>query len=132
MVMCKNKIFDKKLINRNKNVIRIEDYKGSKTKIMFKCKKCLYEWKTRPDMILLSHHGCPSCNNNLPLTNIEYNGIQHYEPVGIFGGDEAFHKQIKRDKEIESYCSLNNINLIVLKYDMSDQEIKDFIVKTFT
>lgn len=47
---------------------------------------------------------------------IEYNGIQHYKPVAIFGGEEAFKKQCANDKIKYDYCQNNNINLIIIPY----------------
>ena len=48
---------------------------------------------------------------------VEYNGLQHYEPVR-FGGRskekaiEALKKQQIRDARLRTYCSENNIILI--------------------
>jgi hypothetical protein len=55
----------------------------------------------------------------LPEQNIciEYNGIQHYEPIKYFGGIEEFDKRIERDKIKIEYCKKNNIRLIVIKYN---------------
>lgn len=55
----------------------------------------------------------------LPCYNvcIEYNGIQHYEPVGYFGGQEAFENVVMRDKIKEDYCNENNVHLIKIAYD---------------
>ena len=47
---------------------------------------------------------------------IEYNGIQHYEPVAYFGGEEGFQNTVKRDKIKENYCKENNITLIKIPY----------------
>jgi len=56
-------------------------------------------------------------NNNDKLKHlIEYNGIQHYKPVAIFGGEEAFKKQCVNDKIKYDYCQNNNINLIIIPY----------------
>jgi hypothetical protein len=52
-------------------------------------------------------------------TCIEYQGIQHYEPVKLFGGEEKFKIQQKRDKIKMEYCQNNNIPLIIIKYDES-------------
>jgi hypothetical protein len=52
---------------------------------------------------------------------IEYDGIQHYEPVN-FGGctkeqaEENFKNQQIRDKIKNEYCNENNINLLRIKY----------------
>jgi hypothetical protein len=55
----------------------------------------------------------------LPDNNIciEYHGIQHYEPVKYFGGDERFIIQQKRDNIKKEYCQNNNIRLIIIKFN---------------
>ncbi len=53
---------------------------------------------------------------------IEYDGIQHFEPVKIFGGLEGFKQQQKRDKIKDVFCKSNNIKLIRISY-------KDDIIK---
>lgn len=60
----------------------------------------------------------------LPHYNIciEYNGIQHYEPIDYFGGEERFKENVKRDKIKENYCSENNICLIKIAYNMDIYE----------
>lgn len=47
---------------------------------------------------------------------IEYNGIQHYQPVDFFGGDEAFVLQQDRDQQKIAFCQKNNIELITIPY----------------
>lgn len=58
---------------------------------------------------------------------IEYNGIQHYQSVEYFGGIEAFKKQQERDNFLREYCTNNNINLVEIKYDMKELEIKNLL-----
>lgn len=48
---------------------------------------------------------------------IEYQGQQHYRPVEIFGGQEAFDLQIKNDEIKRDYCKTNNIYLIEISYE---------------
>lgn len=48
---------------------------------------------------------------------IEYNGIQHYESVGYFGGDENLTIVQKRDNIKKDYCINENIKLLIIKYD---------------
>lgn len=48
---------------------------------------------------------------------IEYDGIQHYQPIAFFGGEEKFKERVKNDKTKNEYCYLNNIRLIRIKYD---------------
>lgn len=58
-------------------------------------------------------------------TCIEFNGIQHYKPIDIFGGIEEFNKNIKRDKIKVDYCNSNNIKLIIIKQDRKHIILKD-------
>jgi hypothetical protein len=56
-------------------------------------------------------------------TCIEYNGIQHYEPVKFFGGVKKFKDQEKRDKQKEKYCKIQGINLIKIKYNQNIENV---------
>jgi hypothetical protein len=56
-------------------------------------------------------------------TIIEYDGIQHFEPVELFGGLEEFEKTKIKDKIKNEYCSINNIKLYRISY-------KDIITDT--
>jgi len=47
---------------------------------------------------------------------IEYDGVQHFQPVNYFGGKEAFEKQKIRDQIKNDYCLRNNIKLIRISY----------------
>lgn len=50
----------------------------------------------------------------LPKHNviIEFNGMQHYKPIKLWGGQESFEKQQNRDISVKMYCKENNIKLI--------------------
>lgn len=48
---------------------------------------------------------------------IEYNGKQHYEPIGFYGGLEGYQNTLKRDEEKRRKCIQNNCRLIEIKYD---------------
>jgi hypothetical protein len=50
-------------------------------------------------------------------TAIEFDGIQHFQPLKIFGGTEAFEKLKINDKIKNDYCEDNYINLIRIRYD---------------
>lgn len=54
---------------------------------------------------------------------IEYNGIQHYQPIEWFGGEQGYRSQCIRDQEKVEYCKLNNIELIIIPYN--NEEIID-------
>ena len=47
---------------------------------------------------------------------IEYDGIQHFEPVEYFGGEKTFKKQQINDLIKDQYCDDNNIKLIRINY----------------
>ena len=66
----------------------------------------------------------------LPNSNIiiEFNGIQHYEPVEHFGGKEKFIQQQYRDKYIQDYCIQKNIKLIEISY-LDYEQIENILMK---
>jgi len=71
------------------------------------------------------------CKNILPLrfdfylpkyrTAIEFDGIQHYEPMEYFGGLEAYNRLKINDKIKSDYCEDNYIELIRIRYDQLDR-----------
>lgn len=63
--------------------------------------------------------GLQSLDVYVPSVNIgfEYQGIQHYETVDIFGGEDELKKRIENDKKKKKICKENNIDLIEWKYD---------------
>ncbi len=54
----------------------------------------------------------------IPSLNIgiEYQGIQHSEPIEHWGGEAALKQVIVRDKKKKKLCSKNGINLIYFHY----------------
>lgn len=54
---------------------------------------------------------------------IEYDGIQHFKPVKLFGGDKEFEKTKIRDEIKSNYCLDNNIELIRISYLDNIQDI---------
>ena len=48
---------------KDENVILLEPYKNSSTKILCECKECGNRWKTIPTS-LIAGHGCPKCGYN--------------------------------------------------------------------
>lgn len=49
-------------------------------------------------------------------TCIEFNGLQHYEPIKFYGGKNKFKKTVERDNIKKQYCKKNNIKLITIPY----------------
>ena len=54
----------------------------------------------------------------LPKYNllIEFQGAQHYRPVEVFGGKEAFIGQKHRDKIKKEFAKKNDIVLLAISY----------------
>ena len=50
-------------------------------------------------------------------TCIEYDGEQHFMPIDFFGGENAFEIRKKNDVIKSEYCSMNNIQLLRIRYD---------------
>lgn len=78
-----------------------------------------WEWEFSPDWLGSQRFDIYCKRVNLA---IEYNGIQHYFPVEIFGGKESFEKCIKRDNLKEQLCKDNNCTLYIIKYDNVDYD----------
>ena len=68
----------------------------------------------------------------LPDQNIliEYQGLQHYEPVDHFGGDGKFKLQQKHDKLKSDYARDHGYNLIAVPYTYDTlSKIKKYLLK---
>jgi very-short-patch-repair endonuclease len=92
--------------------------KGEKKLISYlENKKIKYVWQYK-------FNGCKNVRQllfdfYLPYYNmcIEYDGLQHFESVDYWGGDEGLKERQKRDKIKNEYCEENNISLIRIRYD---------------
>ena len=64
----------------------------------------------------------------IPCLNvgIEYQGIQHYESIDFFGGDEAFEYRQKLDARKKRLCAENGLRLLAWPYtdDISAKNLK--------
>lgn len=63
---------------------------------------------------------------------IEYDGQQHYEPVGHFGGIKGYERQFIRDSIKNQYIIDNNLKLIRITYQAKFKDIKEFLKKELT
>ncbi|MBQ8298868.1 MAG: hypothetical protein IJX99_03235 [Clostridia bacterium] len=61
---------------------------------------------------------------------IEYQGVQHFRAVDIFGGDEGLKDRMKRDETKRRLCELHGITLIEWNYN--DPLTKEFILEKIT
>ena len=57
---------------------------------------------------------------------IEYQGLQHDEPVEFFGGEKSFRENQKRDLRKKMLCAENNVTLIEVR---KNYQINDVIKK---
>lgn len=55
---------------------------------------------------------------------IEYHGLQHFQPVGFFGGEEAFRRGQERDDRKRSLCEKNGLRLVEVIYDQDIDEAR--------
>lgn len=60
---------------------------------------------------------------------IEYQGKQHFEPCGAFGGKRGFYQQVYNDNKKRRFCALNNIRLIEIPYTEEHLIDYDYIMK---
>ena len=67
---------------------------------------CKYKKLLRFDFFLPDHNLC-----------VEFQGNQHYKPIGIWGGEAALARQITKDNIKRKYCAENDIGLLEIKYD---------------
>ena len=58
---------------------------------------------------------------------IEYNGIQHYQPIRFFGGEERFKQQIIEDEQKQRDCEAHGCRLFVVKYDYTEEDIDELV-----
>jgi hypothetical protein len=77
-----------------------------------------------PDKTILRHYR-PSFLKGLELDifikefnlGIEYQGIQHFEPVDHWGGEDSLEELIERDKKKKRICDMLGVSLIYFYYD---------------
>ena len=67
----------------------------------------------------------------IPTLNycIEFDGIQHYEPIDYFGGEKAFKEVQRRDGIKTKYCEEKGIKLLRIRYDEDVEEKINSILK---
>ena len=62
-------------------------------------------------------------------TAIEYQGIQHYLPVGFFGGEEALQLRKELDRQKRELCEAHQVRLIEWPYslDPTDRNVRQML-----
>lgn len=61
------------------------------------------------------------------MVAVEYQGLQHDEPVAFFGGEEAFKKTVERDKRKLRLCAQNFVRLLYVRPGYSLDELSELI-----
>lgn len=61
---------------------------------------------------------------------VEYQGVQHFEPVRGFGGEEGLSKRLALDKKKRALCEKNGIRLVEWRYD--EPLTEDTIIQKIT
>jgi hypothetical protein len=64
-------------------------------------------------------------------TCIEFDGKQHFKPIGHWGGEDGLKSIQKRDKIKTEYCKLNNIPLIRISYKDNIEYILNKTLQNF-
>lgn len=60
---------------------------------------------------------------------IEYQGLQHYQPVDLFGGKEQFKERQRLDERKRMLCKENGVKLIEWKYtsEVTEENVKKIL-----
>ena len=108
-----------KCSNKSKGEITILDYlikNNIKYKSQYTFDDLKYKKPLKFDFGILD-------NNNKLLYLIEYNGIQHYEHIKFYHKtEEDFELSKYKDNLKINYCSRNNLNLLMIKYNEPIEE----------
>ncbi len=148
------------------DIIVLDEYINSYTKITHQCLVCKNMWSTKPNYILHMGCGCPVCSCSkgeraifnllkslniefytekfitingikyfydfyIPSLNlvIEFDGIQHFEPIGYFGGLKQFIIIQKNDNIKNKHILENNINVLRIPYYEIDNIVEIILEK---
>lgn len=115
-------------IVRSSREIFIDNYLNDNN-IQHICQYKFDDCKSKNGYRLRFDFGVFDININL-LFLIEYDGKQHFEPVDLFGGEDAYIDTVERDIIKNKYCKEHNIILLRIQYTYTEQEIIDAINNT--
>lgn len=88
-----------------------------------------YEKEFTLPNLLSANNGLLRVDFYLPQLNlyIEYDGIQHFKPVGYFGGLEGYQLQVENDRLKNEYCEKNGLSLLRIPYYMNEDDARNKI-----
>ena len=91
-----------------------------------KGEKKVLQWLTTRGIECNPQYVFPACKDINPLSFdffipsrnllIEFDGIQHYMPIAVFGGAAGHAKQKQHDRIKDAFCVENNITLLRIPY----------------
>ena len=99
-----------KFCKESRGARKIREYLENKQynfKQEFRIKECRYKFPLPFDFMV-------TINDNIIL--IEFDGLEHYEPIEHFGGIVKFNERKRNDNIKNQYCKDNNIKLIRIPY----------------
>jgi len=86
--------------------------------------------KCRPDWLKINATAArlelDMYNDELKLA-IEYNGEQHYRPIGYFGGEDQFFKQVTTDLYKAKLCYEHGVQLITIPYHIAQRDLYTYL-----
>jgi hypothetical protein len=120
------------LTRRAENIVREEEGLPKVGEGWIAETKLYYEIKEYLQGYEVVHHGSPDWLGKQHLDiyvpglclAFEYQGLQHYEPVSYFGGQDAFEDQLRRDRKKSNLCKRHGIEVIYVRegYDIDSLE----------
>lgn len=60
---------------------------------------------------------------------IEYQGKQHFQPCGAFGGNKGYYQQVYNDNKKRRFCTLNYVKLVEIPYTEENLIDYNYIMK---
>ncbi len=69
--------------------------------------------------------------NDKLIAVIEFNGIQHYKPRSVFGGEKAFQMQKKHDLMKVQYCVDHGLYLLQIPYKTCECDTEEYVKRLF-
>jgi hypothetical protein len=67
--------------------------------------------------------------DELPILAIEYDGMQHFRPMGVWGGEEKLKRTQICDKIKNEFCKDNDIPMVRIPYTYNEQQVKETITR---
>ena len=90
--------------NKNSKIVQIIESKLNELNILFEKEKT-FDWLKNKSNMYIDFY-LPEYN-----VGIECHGIQHFESIAFFGGDDSYNETIYRDLLKYKLCSENNIKI---------------------